>query len=116
VIGFMSSNQGEVLATFAGSKGTSGRIIKVDHAGEFGAINIYRAQIQIARLTAPSIVPILEDFMAHEKRHLETFTQYLVKHGVDRCKSYWLCGIGGFFLGFATALMGKPGIMACTAA
>jgi ubiquinone biosynthesis monooxygenase Coq7 len=47
---------------------------------------------------------------------LETFRQYLAKHQVPRCKSYFVCGLGGYVLGFVTALMGKPGIMACTAA
>lgn len=100
----------------AGSKGTAGRIIKVNHAGEFGAVNIYRAQIHVARFTAPAILPVLQGFIAHERRHLETFGQYLSARGIHRCRSYWFCGMGGYVLGFVTALMGKSGIMACTAA
>ena len=92
------------------------RIIKVNHAGEFGAVNIYRAQIQLASITAPSIVPTLREFIAHERRHLEIFGEYLTTHSVRRCRSYWLCGLGGYALGFVTALMGRSGIMACTAA
>ena len=98
------------------SKEAGNRIIKVNHAGEFGAINIYRAQILVARFFSPGIVPVLEDFLAHEKKHLEIFQDVLSKRGVRRCRSYWLCGIGGYGLGFITALLGKPGIMACTAA
>lgn len=97
-------------------KGVGNRIIKVNHAGEFGAINIYRAQILVARLTSPDIVPVLKDFLAHEKKHLEIFQAVLSKRGVRRCRSYWLCGVGGYALGFITALPGKSGIMACTAA
>lgn len=100
----------------AGERGTGGRIIKVNHAGEFGAVNIYRAQIFVARLTAPNVVPLLEEFIEHERRHLATFGEYLASRGIRRCRSYLFCGIGGYVLGFITALLGKPGIMACTAA
>lgn len=92
------------------------RIIKVNHAGEFGAINIYRAQILVARLASPGIVSILKDFLVHEKKHLKIFQEVLSRRGVRRCRSYWLCGIGGYALGLITALLGKSGIMACTAA
>jgi ubiquinone biosynthesis monooxygenase Coq7 len=44
-----------------GQQGTCGRIIKVNHAGEFGAVNIYRAQLLVARLIMPSLVPQLEE-------------------------------------------------------
>lgn len=98
------------------SEDAGDRIIKVNHAGEFGAINIYRAQILVARSFSPGIVPVLEDFLAHEKKHLEIFREVLSKRKVRRCRSYWLCGIGGYALGLITALPGKPGIMACTAA
>lgn len=97
-------------------KGSGNRIIKVNHAGEFGAVNIYRAQIFVAKLASPGVVPTLKEFLAHEKKHLEIFREVLSSRSVRRCRSYWLCGIGGYVLGFITALLGKPGIMACTAA
>ncbi len=92
------------------------RIIKVNHAGEFGAVNIYRAQILVARFTAPAIVPTLREFFEHECRHLQTFHNYLSGRKIRRCKSFLLCGAGGYFLGFVTALIGRNGVMACTAA
>lgn len=46
-----------------------GRILKVDHAGEQGAVNIYRAQILAARFTAPARVPELCEFKSHEEQH-----------------------------------------------
>lgn len=92
------------------------RIIKVDHAGEFGAINIYRGQILVGILFARGYVPLLQDFLKHEKRHLATFGALLNARSVPRCKSFWLCGIGGFTLGFLTALFGKHAVMTCTAA
>ncbi len=99
-----------------GNRGTPGRLIKVDHAGEFGAVNIYRAQILVASLTAPSLVSQLQHFLEHEKCHLETFGVLLAERGIRRCRSFWFCGIGGYCLGVFTAMLGKPGIMACTAA
>jgi len=93
-----------------------GRIIKVNHAGEFGAINIYRAQIGVARLFRQPHLAMLREFIAHEKKHLQIFGDELARRGVRRCRSYWLCGIGGFVLGLVTALLGRKGVMACTAA
>lgn len=79
-----------------------GRILKVDHAGEQGAVNIYRAQILMARWTAPSLVPELREFKSHEERHRALFWAELQRRGVRRCRSYWLCGIGGWMLGLLT--------------
>jgi hypothetical protein len=66
-----------VSAAKEGERGTCSRIIKVDHAGEFGAVNIYRAQLMVARLAMPSLVAQLEEFIAHENRHLNTFAEVL---------------------------------------
>lgn len=103
-------------ATLDGNRGTTGRLIKVNHAGEFGAINIYRAQILMAHIFAPSLLAKLRHFLEHEKRHLRIFAGVLEQRGIPRCKSFLLCGCGGYGLGLVTALFGKPGIMACTAA
>jgi ubiquinone biosynthesis monooxygenase Coq7 len=99
-----------------GERGTCSRIIKVNHAGEFGAVNIYRAQFMVAHFIVPSLVPQIEVFLAHEKRHLSTFAEILRAREISRCKRYWFCGVGGFALGLLTSLFGRSGIMACTAA
>src|SRR5712672_3623075 len=70
----------------------------------------------VARLAMISLVSQLEAFSAHENRHLSTFAEVLRARGISRCKSCWLCGVGGFALGFVTSLFGQSGIMACTAA
>jgi ubiquinone biosynthesis monooxygenase Coq7 len=93
-----------------------GRVIKVDHAGEHGAVNIYSAQILLARLTAPSLVPELREFRQHELRHRAIFQKELLRRGVRRCRSYILCGIGGFVLGLVTGLFGRGAIAATTVA
>ena len=46
-----------------------GRILKVNHAGENGAVNIYAGQILIARITARDMVSELTEFKLHEQRH-----------------------------------------------
>ena len=92
------------------------RIMKVDHAGEHGAICIYRAQIAMARWRAPEMVAELEGFLAHERRHRQRFGAELSRRGVRRCRSYFWCGLGGFLLGAATGLAGRQAIAATTVA
>jgi ubiquinone biosynthesis monooxygenase Coq7 len=92
------------------------RILKVDHAGEQGAICVYRAQRLVARVTAPSMVEQLDDFLVHEKRHRSIFGGALLKRGLRRCRSYALCSLGGYVLGFVTGLMGRKAIAATTIA
>jgi ubiquinone biosynthesis monooxygenase Coq7 len=92
------------------------RILKVNHAGENGAVCIYAGQIAVARFTAPGLVPELREFISHERRHRETFFRELQQRGVRRCRSYLLCGAGGFVLGFLTGLCGRGAICATTVA
>ncbi len=93
---------------------TARKILKVNHAGEFGAINIYRAQIMVSRLLGRDYVSMLEGFLQDECKHLEIFWVEIQRRKGIKCKSYWLCGLGGWGLGFVSALLGKRGIMACT--
>jgi 3-demethoxyubiquinol 3-hydroxylase len=92
------------------------RILKVDHAGEHGAINVYRAQRWVARWRSPAAVPELEEFLVHERRHRDLFAIEMARRGVPRCRSFHLCGIGGLILGFLTGLIGAKGIAATTLA
>jgi ubiquinone biosynthesis monooxygenase Coq7 len=92
------------------------RVIKVDHAGEHGAVCIYTGQILVARLTAPQLVDELTEFRTHELRHREIFRQELARREQPRCRSYWLCGLGGFVLGLITGLFGSSAIAATTVA
>ena len=97
-----------------GTLDTARKILKVNHAGEFGAINIYRSQILVSRLLRRSYVPLLEAFMEDEKRHMNLFWTEIERRNGIKCKSYWLCGAGGWAMGFVSALLGKQGVMACT--
>ncbi|MYM28524.1 demethoxyubiquinone hydroxylase family protein [Duganella sp. CY15W] len=92
------------------------RILKVNHAGEHGAVSIYAGQILMARLTAKGLVAQLESFKSHEERHRAIFLAELTGRGVRRCRSYWLCAIGGYGLGVLTGLLGARAIAQTTVA
>jgi ubiquinone biosynthesis monooxygenase Coq7 len=91
-------------------------MIKVDHAGEHGAVSIYRAQRWVARWTAPSLLPEVDNFIAHEQRHREMFANELNRRGVRHCRSLHLCGLSGLALGFVTGLLGSRAIALTTEA
>lgn len=92
------------------------RIVKVNHAGEYGAIRIYRAQIWVARRLYPDAVEFLEETLRHEIEHCALFLDAMGERGARPCRAMSLWGNGGLVLGFLTALMGRQGIWICTAA
>jgi len=100
-------NRGETLGD---------RVMKVDHAGEHGAVCIYRAQRWFARWRAPDMVTELDGFLAHERGHRTRFAAELERRGQRRCRSYFWCGLGGFALGALTGLAGRQAIAATTVA
>jgi ubiquinone biosynthesis monooxygenase Coq7 len=92
------------------------RIIKVNHAGEHGAVNIYRGQRLVCFWRDAALKLELEEFRAHEERHRAIFAAELGRRGVRRCRSYRMCGLGGFLLGVATGICGRASIAAVTVA
>ena len=94
----------------------SNRAMKVNHAGEQGAISIYTGQIFMARLTASHLVEELCAFRTHELEHRTIFHNVLKRRGLPRCRSYYLCAIGGYALGIATGLCGARAISLTTMA
>lgn len=92
------------------------RVIKVDHAGEHGAINIYTWQRAIARWRAPELVSELDEFLNHERHHRALFAAELERRGRRRCRSFHLCAVGGAALGSITGLLGPRAVHATTAA
>ncbi|MET0309133.1 MAG: demethoxyubiquinone hydroxylase family protein [Sphingomonas sp.] len=92
------------------------RVMKVDHAGEHGAICIYTAQRWFARWRAPDMIDELDAFLAHERGHRALFEVELQRRNRRRCRSYALCGIGGLILGGVTGLAGRQAIAATTVA
>lgn len=106
----------ELIARLRPAEGLAERVLKVNHAGEHGAVNIYAGQLLIARFTARNLLAELAEFQSYERKHRSIFQAELQRRGVRRCRSYHLCGIGGFALGFITALCGPGAIAATTAA
>lgn len=92
------------------------RILKVHHAGEYGAIRVYRAQLWVARRLYPDLVPFLSETLGHEIEHCALFANAMVPRDTRPCRIMSLWGNGGYVLGFTTALMGRQGIWICTSA
>ena len=95
---------------------TIARILKVNHAGEHGAIRIYRAQLWLARRLYPDVVAFLEETLGHEIEHCAMFRNAMPQRNARPCRIMALWGNGGFVLGFLTALLGRKGVWICTAA
>ena len=92
------------------------RILKVNHAGENGAVHIYAGQMAMARWRAPHLLAELRAFQQHELQHRAIFAAALEQRGARRCRSYLLCGAGGYVLGCLTGLLGAGAIAATTQA
>lgn len=92
------------------------RILRVDHAGERGAISIYRAQLLIARILHPGCVAALTEMLGHEQRHYQTFDSLLKSRHIRHCHALAFWAVGGACLGAITALLGERAIWVCTAA
>jgi 3-demethoxyubiquinol 3-hydroxylase len=92
------------------------RILKVNHAGEHGAVNIYRGQILGCRMRNRSLIATLREFQSHEEGHRARFWAELQRRGRPRCRSYHVCGVGGFVLGLLTGIFGRSAVAATTVA
>ena len=90
------------------------RIIRVDHAGEYGANRIYAGQMAI--LGQMSVRTVIQKMWDQEKDHLKKFNELMVAFRVwpTILMPFW--NVVGFALGAGTALLGKEGAMACTVA
>jgi ubiquinone biosynthesis monooxygenase Coq7 len=107
--------------THPGEHGLSRRreeMIRVDHAGEFGAVQIYRGQRAVfGRIPAKAhTAALLAEMEEGEKGHLETFDRMVLERGVRPTAMAPVWRIAGFTLGAATALLGEKAAHACTAA
>ncbi len=95
---------------------TASRILKVNHAGEYGAIRIYSAQLFFSRIFHKELTAFLAETLSHEKEHCNKFLQMMPQYRSRPCRMMWLWGCGGWMLGIITAMFGKNAIMACTVA
>jgi len=92
-------------------------IIRVDHAGERGAIKIYEGQL-LALSTIKqdkNLKKIIEEMKEHEKEHLEYFEKEIQKRKMKPSYLLPLWDLMGVSLGFGSALLGKKATLLCTA-
>ena len=90
-------------------------IIRVDHAGEFGATRIYDGQIAIFGKKS-KIGKTIKHMADQEQEHIDTFEKLILNHRVRPTALLPVWNVAGYFLGVATAMMGEKAAMACTVA
>ncbi|MCW8084478.1 demethoxyubiquinone hydroxylase family protein [Sabulicella glaciei] len=90
------------------------RVIRVDHAGEYGAKRIYQGQLAVLRGTKHE--PTIRHMQEQEQVHLDTFARHIAKRRVRPTALLPFWHVAGFVLGAATAAMGSRAAMACTVA
>lgn len=90
------------------------RMIRVDHAGEYGAKRIYQGQIAILGKTECG--DTLRHMAEQEQEHLDTFSQIITDRRVRPSALSPLWHVMGYALGAGTALIGEKAAMACTVA
>ena len=90
------------------------RYLRVDHAGERAAQQIYKGQLAIMKNHAMG--PEIQHMMEQEVEHLEAFETLLNERQVRPSLLDPLWGAAGLALGVATAAMGPKAAMACTIA
>lgn len=93
-------------------------MIRVDHAGEYGAVQIYKGQRAVfARLPHKArIASQLRHMEADEQHHLDAFDRLIFERKVRPTALGPVWNVAGFALGAATALMGEKAAHACTEA
>ena len=90
------------------------RMIRVDHAGEYGARRIYQGQLAV--LGSGPKGDVLRHMQAQEQVHLEKFAALIAQRRVRPTALLPFWHIAGYALGAATAALGERAAMACTVA
>ncbi len=90
------------------------RMIRVNHAGEYGAKRIYAGQLAV--LGKSPCAMVIEKMAKQEQAHLDTFSHLMAKRRVRPTLLMPLWHVAGYALGAATALLGEKAAMACTVA
>jgi 3-demethoxyubiquinol 3-hydroxylase len=92
-------------------------MIRVDHAGEFGALRIYAGQLAVlTRRPHGEDVAAIRDMAAQEQKHFERFDRIMKSRSVRPTALEPVWHAAGYALGAATALIGDKAAMACTVA
>ncbi|MFL5266427.1 MAG: demethoxyubiquinone hydroxylase family protein [Stellaceae bacterium] len=90
------------------------RMLRVDHAGEYGATRIYDGQLDVLGLGRSA--GVIRQMAETEKRHLARFEALLHERRVRPTLLYPVWTVAGYALGAVTALLGERAAMACTVA
>jgi ubiquinone biosynthesis monooxygenase Coq7 len=90
------------------------RMLRVDHAGEYGATRIYQGQLDVLGYGRPAAA--IRQMAEAEKRHLARFETLLRDRRVRPTLLQPLWSAAGYAIGAATALLGERAAMACTVA
>jgi|TARA_B110000285_G_scaffold155798_1_gene173841 ubiquinone biosynthesis monooxygenase Coq7 len=92
-------------------------LIRVDHAGERGAIKIYEGQLLALKTFKQdeNLKKQIEEMKEHEKEHYEFFDKEIRQRNIKPTKLLPLWDLLGVSLGFGTAMLGKKATMLCTA-
>jgi 3-demethoxyubiquinol 3-hydroxylase len=93
-------------------------MIRVDHAGEYGAVRIYEGQLAVLgkRPGSRRAVELIRHMHEQEQEHLTTFDRLVNERRVRPTLMNPVWNVAGYTLGAVTALMGEKAAMACTAA
>ena len=99
------------------NKKTLEEIIRVDHAGERGAIKIYEGQLLALNTFKKNdkLKKLIEDMKEHEKEHFEYFDKQIQKRNIKPTIFLPIWDLLGVTLGFGTTMLGEKAAMLCTA-
>jgi 3-demethoxyubiquinol 3-hydroxylase len=89
-------------------------MLRVDHAGELGARQIYAGQLAVFGGT--KVGAIISHMASQEQKHLDAFDRLVVERRVRPTAMLPVWNVAGYALGLGTALLGKEAAMACTVA
>ena len=91
--------------------------IRVDHAGERGAIKIYEGQLLALNtfIKDDNLKKKIEEMRVHEKEHCDYFENEIKKRNIKPTKFLPLWDLLGIGLGFGSTILGKKAAMLCTA-
>ena len=99
------------------SKNRTEEFIRVDHAGERGAVKIYEGQLLALNTLVKdeNLKKTIEEMKIHEKEHCDFFEKEIKKRNIKPTQFLPLWDLLGVGLGFGSTLLGKKAAMLCTA-
>ncbi|KAK2188904.1 hypothetical protein NP493_120g04044 [Ridgeia piscesae] len=102
------------IARKAQTRALIDRVLRVDHAGEIGAVRIYQGQLAVLGRT--QVGPVIDHLLDQERVHAAKFEELIPKYRARPTVLLPVWNVAGFLLGAGSALLGKEAAMACTVA